>query len=339
MKQGSSILSIDKLTTGYKSKKRRQHISESLQLSIQRGELVALLGPNGCGKSTLLRTIAALQKPIAGSVFIDKQDILKLRSKEKARLLSLVLTENINSANLIVQDLVGVGRYPHTGAMGVLTPKDKQVIRESLEECGVAHYAECMYAELSDGEKQRVMIARALAQDTPLMMLDEPTAHLDLPNRVELMKMLRDLTKETQKAVLLSSHELDLALQWCDTIWLMNKFGEVTIGTPEDLVLNGTFSTIFGNKSFFFDMNTASFKMKRNPQKNIALEGDGVAYIWTKRALERKGYGVSSQKENCLISVTVKERGIWMLNDGKEQKQYTSIGALLELLQTKIKSY
>ncbi len=326
------ILNITDITTGYLTGTRRKLISNGLNLNIQSGEFIALLGPNGCGKSTLLRTIAGLQKAIQGDISIKETHIQELKGKEKARLLSLVLTDRITSAYLIVEDIVKMGRYPYTGSMGVLSEHDKDVVKHSLHKCDLDNYTHRAYPELSDGEKQRVMLARALAQDTPLMMLDEPTAHLDLPNRVNLMQMLRNLAKETNKAILLSTHELDLALQWCDGIWLMNQNGEVKHGTPEDLVLNGSFSEVFSNKSFYFDIPTGTFKMQRKSKGNIYIEGNSSIKEWTRRATEREGYTETQDKDNASIIINITTDNKWILKQNNKSTICTTIKELIQLI-------
>lgn len=328
----TKILDIKDISIGYKRGSEKKIISDTLSGSIQGGALVALLGPNGCGKSTLLRSIAGLQPLLDGTVEILGKSIETLSGKQKARMLSLVLTDEVTSAYLIVKDIIAIGRYPYTGVMGVLEKEDKNIINNSITQCNLDSYVDRVYHELSDGEKQRVMLARALAQDTPLMMLDEPTAHLDLPNRVEMMKMLRDLSKSTQKAILLSTHELDLALQWCDYLWLMNKQGEIEMGTPEDLVLNGAFSSVFNDNSFFFDIASGVFKKKREVKGNIAISGDRIMKIWTQKALEREGYRVVDTEEEVDFKIQITEKKEWVVKNRKERKIYKTIASLLEEL-------
>lgn len=332
MKNQKNRVEIVKLSCGYISGNKKRVISQNLNLTLSGGNLVALLGPNGCGKSTLLRTIAGLQSPLDGKVTIASTAISHLKSKEKARLLSLVLTDRVNAAHLIVKDIVGIGRYPYTGAMGILSPQDKEIVKEALEKCKIEEYSERPYAELSDGEKQRVLLARALAQDTPLMMLDEPTAHLDLPNRIELMKMLRDLAQNTNKAILLSTHELDLALQWCDEIWLMNANGQMQTGVPEDLVLNDSFSKIFTSESFFFDKTTGIFKIKRKPNGTVCLTGEKIRKTWTQRAIERAGFTVVQDKENTEFTIDAQPQ-YWQITQKDKTQTVSSIKELLSYIQ------
>lgn len=331
----SKVLTIKNISTGYKNGVHKKVVSTSLSASISQGKLIALLGPNGCGKSTLLRSIAGLQPLLAGKVRITGKHIETLSGKEKARLLSLVLTDKIASAFLIVKDIIAIGRHPYAGVMGVLQEKDKVLINNAIKDCKLDSYADRIYGELSDGEKQRVMLARALAQDTPLMMLDEPTAHLDLPNRVGMMKMLRDLSQKTQKAILLSTHELDLALQWCDAIWLMDEQGKMYVGTPEDLVLNGAFATVFNTHSLFFDTALGVFKMKREPQGKVSLSGNKIVKIWTQRALERVGYQIVDTEDKVDFTIHITEKKEWIVKQEKRETIHKTIASLLEALPMK----
>jgi iron complex transport system ATP-binding protein len=244
-----------------------------------------------------MRTIVGLQKPLHGKTFISDVNLKKLPPHKYAKLLSLVLTDKINAGSLTVHDIVAVGRYPYINRFAKLSAKDNDIITDSLAKVHLEEYTHRFYNELSDGEKQRVLIAKALAQDTPLIMLDEPTAHLDLPNRVEIMNILKNLAKETNKAILLSTHELDLALQTADTIWLMNRQNSLKSGTPEDLVLNGAFENVFHGKAFDFDKTTGSFKVVHQGKGEVYLDANELHYIWTKRALEREGYNVTQNKD------------------------------------------
>ncbi len=333
MTKVKTSVQLTNLSTGYRDKKGTRLISQGLNLSIQQGEFVALLGTNGCGKSTLLRTIAGLQESFQGKVFINETDTQNLSSKEKARLLSLVLTDKVLTNYFLVEDIVSIGRYPHIGSLGILSDRDKAIVQKSLKQCKLEHYKARAYSDLSDGEKQRVMLARALAQDTPLMMLDEPTAHLDLPSRVELMKMLRELAKETKKAILLSTHELDLALQWCDTIWLMNQDGSLKVGAPEDLVLNGSFSEVFDSELFSFDIPSGLFKINKASRGNIYINGEKVKRLWTKKAIEREGFTAVEEADNANFLLEISSES-WTLKQGNQTESFASIKALCNYLSS-----
>ena len=306
------ILQIKDLAIGYHSRRLAQEakkhgntfrgkvVAEKLFLNLAEGELVCLLGPNGSGKSTLMRTIAGVQKPICGHVTLDGKRLEKLSAKEVARHLSIVLTDRVMTGNLSVYALVTLGRYPYTGWMGNLSPDDEAIVRDAIEATGTRRFAHRHISDLSDGERQKVMVARALAQDTPIILLDEPTAHLDLPNRIEVVRLLKKLAREQRKSIVMSTHELDLALQAADRIWLMSPAGgedgikgiEMISGMPEELILDGRLEKAFKRNGFEFDRTSGSFRIHQHYKGSIGLVGEGMLAYWTKRALERVGYRV-----------------------------------------------
>lgn len=325
------ILQTRGLAVGYKSKNKLLELESDLSIKVHNGELVCLIGPNGCGKSTLMRTIAGLQEPLAGETFINEVDVKSIKPHQYARLLSLVLTDKINVGAMTVMDIVSIGRYPHTNYFAKLETRDYEMIEQSLESVHLNEYKYRFFNELSDGEKQRVMIAKALAQDTPLIMLDEPTAHLDLPNRVEIMNILKQLAKNTNKAILLSTHELDLALQTADTIWLMNRESTLKSGTPEDLVLSGMFEQVFQSNAFQFDKLSGSFKVVHTTKGQVSLQENGLQSTWTHRALEREGYEVI-RDPNFPIRVQY-INDLWQLHMHGEITNCPDILALLQTLR------
>lgn len=328
------ILSTRKLSIGYPSKNGPLELESNLEIEIHNGELVCLIGPNGCGKSTLMRTIAGLQKPLSGDTFIAGVAVKSIKPHQYAQLLSLVLTDKIRVGAMTVLDMVSIGRYPYTNYFAKLEAKDHEMIEQSLESVHLSEYKHRFFNELSDGEKQRVMIAKALAQDTPLIMLDEPTAHLDLPNRVEIMNILKQLAKNTNKAILLSTHELDLALQTADAIWLMNREESLKCGTPEDLVLSGMFEQVFQSKAFEFDKLSGSFKVVHPTKGKVALEVNGLSGVWTRRALEREGYEVIKDPDHTIR--VCYEDNHWALNQNGKVFQCLSIGELLSVLRKEL---
>jgi len=318
-----NLLQTYSLSIGYRKGKRLDVVQHDLNLQVSAGEMICLIGPNGCGKSTLLRTLAGLQKPISGSFKLADKELNLLNTNEKALFLAFVLTEKVEVENLSVHELVFTGRYPHTSWLGNRTAFDLQKTQEAIDMVHLSHKRDCLINELSDGEKQRAMIAKALAQDTPLIFLDEPTAHLDLPNRVEIMLLLRRLAKETNKAFILSTHELDLALQASDQIWLMNENG-VETGVPEDLVLKGCIGNTFASKAVEFNPESGSFNMQYATTSNVQLSGDKTAVYWTKRALARAGYAIDSK---ATIQIQALNK-LWVVNE----KEIHSISELLAYL-------
>lgn len=324
-------IQLHDLSTGYRSRREEKVISRHLELAIAPGEVVILMGPNGSGKSTLMHTMAGLLPPLSGEVIISRKPLSSLKMKELARLLSLVLTERIPAGNMAISDIVAVGRYPYTGFRGSLRPEDKAVIREALIACHLDGMQERLYSTLSDGEKQRVMISRALAQETPLILLDEPTAHLDLPSRLEVTTMLRTLARSLGKSILISTHELDLALGWADTIWLMDREGKVTASAPEDLILGGHIERVFGAPGLSYDQERGEFSIRQSGGKKIYLRGEGLRYIWTSRALQRLGYEVTASTGAYPEVVLTEEAWELVLPSGK-RSVYPSITALLGAL-------
>ncbi len=299
-------------------------VQSALNLSAHESDLICLIGTNGAGKSTLLRSLVALQPLLGGDVFINGKSISKLNNHQRSKLFALVLTDKVDIENLSVFELVAMGRFPHTNWAGALTTHDKEIIEKAINDVNLSHKSSSKINEISDGEKQRAIIAKALAQDTPLILLDEPTAHLDLPNRIEIMMLLRRLSVTTKKTFILSTHELDLAIQMSDRIWLMTKDG-VNIGIPEDLMLSGMFQRAFGSNTFSFDPIDGRCHIKQyTGTMRIKITADDNAQIqkaWLERAFIRIGINVD---ENSDIEIHCNDKGYI-----KDDKQYTTIETLL----------
>lgn len=328
------ILRTNALTIGYAASKERHVVARDLALELHAGELVCLLGPNGAGKSTLLRTLSALQRPLDGDVVVDGQALHSLTPLQLARLVSVVLTDKVSVGLLRVYDLVAVGRHPHTGWTGRLTATDRRAIRMSLEAVGAWGMAGRFVSELSDGERQRIMMARALAQDPRLMVLDEITAFLDLPHRIDAMRILRELAHVGGRAVLISTHDLDLALRTADRIWLLAPGGHMHVGAPEDLVLSGVFEAVFAADGIRFDRDRGAFELPRGVRERIQLVGDGVAARWTARALERLGFEVVETGTLGAFTITVSEdpQPRWQSSINGHQRVHASIADLTSAL-------
>lgn len=233
-------ISTNNLTIGYDDKV----VQRDLSFSLQKSEMVCMLGKNGCGKSTLLRTLAGLQPALDGSFKVSEFPSFNVQST-----IALVLTERLSLENTTVHDVVAMGRYPYTSFLGGLSAKDEHMIAQSLSDVGLASGTHTFFNAHSDGEKQRVLIAKAIAQQTPIILLDEPTAHLDLPNRIKILQLLRRLAHEQDKTILISTHELDLAIQLSDRILLMGEQG-VQLDTPSNLRERNAFAEAFGMDIF-----------------------------------------------------------------------------------------
>lgn len=327
------LLNIRNLSVGYKAGSGKQKcIAGPINAEMNAGELICLLGPNGAGKSTLIRTIAGLQNPLEGDAEIERVKVKSLKPADLARKLSLVLTDSVRAGNLDVFSLISLGRYPYSGWLGRLNAEDRRIIQWAIESTHTEQFVDRKVNQLSDGECQKVMLARALAQNTPLIILDEPTAHLDLPSRIELMRLLHKLAKETNKGILLSTHELDLALQVADKIWLLKPDGKLASGTPEDLVLNGTFESAFDKEGILFDKTTGSFNIHPVGDRVITVSGDGAAAFWTKRALLRQGYVVKAGGMDSDVIITESPAIKWLVRKNGATQECGSIGEMTKSL-------
>jgi iron complex transport system ATP-binding protein len=252
------ILSTSNLSIGYKTKGSTITIAKNINLNLQEGKLIALIGANGIGKSTLIRTITGIQKPISGTVSLNGNNIHELDSLTLAKNLSVVLTEKLPPSNLTVWELIALGRQPYTNWIGTLTDNDIEKINEAIELTQIGHLTSKRHYEISDGQLQIVLIARALAQDTPLIILDEPTTHLDLEHKVTLLKILKKLTQETEKCILFSTHDIDMASQITDEMIIMTP--EKTVqDQPCNLITKGSFNSLFQNENIVFDSEKGKF--------------------------------------------------------------------------------
>ena len=222
----NETIHIENLSIGYPGKSDVKVVADGICAGINSGELTCLLGANGVGKSTLLRTLSAFQPKLGGEIRIQGKEIESYTDKQLSRVISVVLTENMS-----VTELIGLGRSPYTGFWGTLTKEDRQVVERAVALVGIPHLAHRMVHTLSDGERQKVMIAKALAQETPVIYLDEPTAFLDFPSKVEMMQLLHHLSRQTDKTIFLSTHDLELALQIADKIWLMERLSAAGLST------------------------------------------------------------------------------------------------------------
>jgi len=252
------ILQASNLSIGFIHKKAKNSIASNIDLSLEKGKLISLIGANGIGKSTLLRTLTGIQKPISGTVFLNEKNVHDLDALTLAQNLSVVLTEKLPSSNLTVWELIALGRQPYTNWIGTLTDNDLAKINEAVELTQIGHLTQKRHYEISDGQLQIVLIARALAQDTPLIILDEPTTHLDLLHKVVLFRLLKKLTQETGKCILFSTHDIDMAIQLSDEMIIITP--ETTLQEqPCNLIINGSFNTLFKDEHIVFDSEKGKF--------------------------------------------------------------------------------
>jgi len=255
------VLKTEDLSIGYKKKKKEQIVATNIDIAINPGELVAVIGVNGAGKSTLLKTLSGIIQSIDGDIFIDKNKLSETEPDKLAKTISLVLTEQLLSKNLSVMELVALGRQPYTNWIGRLTKNDLKKIMHAIKLVNIEDIKNKKCHELSDGQFQKVLIARALAQDTSLIILDEPTTHLDLYHKAYVLKLLQKLSKETNKAILFASHEINLALQLCDKLLIL-KEKKALFGTPKELISSNALNDLFPEHLIQFDKESSSFKIK-----------------------------------------------------------------------------
>ena len=302
-------------------------VARNLNLKIADCELVALIGRNGIGKSTLLRTIARLQPALSGKIEIAGKPLKHYSRSRMADIMSIVVTDPVNVAHLTVRQLVSLGCFPHSNWLGKLSKKNIDLIEDAMNMTGVSKLANKNLHEISDGERQRAMIARALAQDTELILLDEPTAFLDMPNRFEIVNLLKRLTRTREKTILFSTHDLNIAMQEADKLWLIEA-GAIQEGAPEDMALNGQFSEMFEGTKLKFNDNTGQFSVERNNIRQIKMFGEGKNFFWTKKALERLDFSVEKIETENQADITVNaENNVisWTLKTYEKKLQFTSI--------------
>jgi iron complex transport system ATP-binding protein len=330
------ILSTTNLEIGYTSAvKNGKSVYQNINVKARQGELIAVIGPNGIGKSTLLRSIAGLQNTVNGNILLNSKSINNYSRHELAKLISFVSTDIIRVNNMKVFDLVALGRFPHTNWLGNLKDDDRKLIGEAIDGVGLVDLANKNINEISDGERQRAMIARTLAQDTEMVVLDEPTAFLDIPNKYEIIHLLNNLSKNRKKTIIFATHDLNIAIYETDLIWLMLPAG-ISEGSPEDLILNGALDKIFGSEELYFDTGKGDFVRRKEMFRKIRLSGSGNEYIWTKKALERLGFVVvSNQNVASSIKILKKKSGkIWMYQKKGNKIEFKSIYELSLYLQT-----
>lgn len=253
-------IAANNLSIGYHHRNKTTVVAKNIRFSLQKGKMACLLGRNGIGKSTLLRTLLKLQPALSGEIIIDNQDSTAFSSTQLAKKISVVLTDKLPHNNLSVYEIVSLGRQPYTNWMGNMTPTDKEYVQKAIESTNITHLLSKKIFELSDGERQKVMITRALAQNTDIILLDEPTAHLDIGNRIEIFKILKGLSAKQQKTVVISTHEIHLALALADELWLMDTDRFIS-GDTENLIANNTIAEVFNTKEAVFDKESRRFRI------------------------------------------------------------------------------
>jgi len=285
-KQAEHIISLDHFSIGHH---RENALLSELKLTVNRGEMVALIGRNGAGKSTLLKSMIGLLAPLDGMCLLEGLPFADYTLPQRARRVSFVSSQITQLPALSVGELVGLGRMPYTGWMGRMSPEDRALIKQALDEVQMTSFSERKLDCLSDGERQRAMIARAFAQDTPLMVLDEPTAFLDIPNTYELIRLLSRF-RDGGRSIVYSTHDLETAMQCADKMWVIHE-GRILEGAPEDLGMSGLFNELFSTSGISFDEQAGRFLFSGKERGHVSLEGgEEKALRWTSNTLKRLGF-------------------------------------------------
>jgi iron complex transport system ATP-binding protein len=292
----SNPISISHLLLGYGKNKP---LLPAFSVDAHKGELIALIGRNGIGKSTFIRTIMGSQQPLKGGVNLQGMPTKNIGRAQKAKLIAYVPSEQVRIPNLFIRDFVSLARFSHLTWSKSLSLSDWKIVDNSLLLVGIEHLANRDIATVSDGERQRAMIAFALAQDSNIILLDEPTAFLDLPNKFEMVRLLSNLARNQRKTIIYSTHDLQGAITEADTIWMMLDSGFIS-ECPEDIVLNSHFDKLLDNSQIVFERETGVFKNHRKAIDEIALEGQGDISFWTKKMLERLGYTITAKPKSRL---------------------------------------
>lgn len=328
------VLSCENLAIGYSQNGRTDTILSDLNLSLSKGQLTALMGVNGSGKSTLIRTLCHLQNAVSGSININGEP---MSSINVAKYIAVVLTSPVYAPNFTVFDMVSTGRIPHTNWLGRMSTNDIDIVNKSIAAVEIQALADRLVSQLSDGERQKMMIAKALAQESPIIVLDEPTAHLDMVNRVEVSKLLRKLAHYENKTILLATHELDLAIQTADRVWLLDD-DKIHIGAPEDLIINEYLQNTFAKMSIDFDHISGSFRVK--PQNIIPIRfiksNNSIIELWTERLLNKFGFYIS-ENDNTELSLNFDVANkIWTFKDSRINEDFNSLASLGDKLRNVI---
>ena len=326
------MLSIENLKIGYRAKSNDNILLENINLSVDAGEFISLVGKNGIGKSTLLRTLVGLQDALSGEILLNQKSVTSYTIQELSKKICYVSTEHVQIPNLTVFDFVSYARAPYNNWYGKLSNDDKKAITESLELTNSQAIAHRIYDELSDGEKQRVLISRALAQDTEIIVLDEPTAFLDLANKYEIFHLLSQLSRQKNKTIIFSTHDLNIAINESDKIWLIHD-KNIIEGMPEELVLNNVFNKLFDSSNLVFEKEVGEFIRSRKNEQIIGLQGNGIEFIWTKKALLRNNFQVECNKTHELnVIIDNKEKLNWILILKNDKFVFASLKELLNKL-------
>lgn len=329
----TEILTINSLEIGYSTGKKPKILLPPLSAKAFVGELIAVIGRNGIGKSTLLRTLTGLQPSFGGNIIINSRKISEIPRLELALQIGYISTEIVKVSNMKVYDLVSLGRFPHTNWIGRIDQKSNVAITDAIKKTGIEDLYDKYVSELSDGERQRAMIARVLAQDTQLMIMDEPTAFLDVRSKYEIVSLLHNLTR-SGKTIVFTTHDFDIAISQADKIWMILEHNLVE-GAPEDLVLSGSFKGLFDSDTIGFNAEDGSFVFHNEYRGKIFIKGEGMNRHWTEEAIKRAGYLPAETYSIPYIQTPSERSKEWVLITERSSDRFDSIYSLTRWLGDK----
>ena len=316
----SAQLTTNNLSIGYSHKKKIKTVAKGINISLQQGKLTCLMGPNGIGKSTLIKTLTGVLPPIMGKVIIGSRNISSLNHRQKAQTISVVLTERPAAGYMNVRDLISLGRFPYTNWQNSFAPKDVDIVDHAIKEVGLVDQANNPLGELSDGNFQKAIIGRALAQDTAILVLDEPTIHLDVNNKTIIIKLLQKLSRQANKSILVSTHDLELAMSFADKLWLFSE-DEIIEGIPEDLAFNGSIYKVFSESNMAPEQESLGLD-------HIEFSGNDYGIMLLKQAIIKRKL---QDKIDDISSISIELRDN-IQNIIYKQNNYQSIEAFLDSL-------
>lgn len=313
--KGKPMIELRKLVVGYSRKRNPVPVMSFPDIEVARGDFIAIAGQNGIGKSTLIKTLVQLIPEISGQIILDGKPVSSYSRTKLASIVSYVSTEVIHNQQMTVRDLVTYGRYPYTNWFGKIEKEDYSIVDEAIEMLELQHLALRSIDEISDGERQRTMIARALAQQTEIVILDEPTAFLDLPHKHEIINLLGRLSREYNKTIIFTTHDLGIAIREADQLWLLSHHGFYQ-GSPEDLILQGTVAKTFNTPKVSFDNRKGEFTIKKTYKPYFYISGKSSVVYWTRNAIEKDGFTVLEKETPGFPSVFVDQTAtgyVWNL--------------------------
>jgi iron complex transport system ATP-binding protein len=330
--RAEKILTIESLKIGYKSGRNEILLLPPVTASALNGELIAVIGRNGIGKSTLLRTLTGIQPALGGEIWYSGKNISEYSRMELAQKVGYISTESVKVSNMSVYDLVALGRFPHTNWAGRIDNENHNSIMNALERTGMTSYYKRLISELSDGERQKAMISRILAQDTGIMIMDEPTAFLDTGSKFEILHLMHLLSMKNDRCIIFSTHDLQMAINQADKIWLLTDKNLIE-GSPEDLMISGAFDHLFESSFVRFNSEFGFYSIRSEEMGSIYIDGNGIKRHWTEKAINRAGYKVAEFKTTPYIKIPSSEINHWQFIDHSSVQEYDSIYELISWLR------